>query len=124
VKNPKPYVALIDGIVMGGGVGIWVHGSHRVAGDRFAFAIPEVGIGFFPDVGATWFLPRLAGEIGTYYRHGLERPTLFRHQARPGQRSARARPPCFRRTSTICPGEQNLTRQRAGPAIVFRGSEP
>src|SRR5215813_12611023 len=63
---PKPYVALIDGIVMGGGVGISVHGSHRVAGDRFEFAMPEVGIGFFPDVGATWFLPRLPGEIGTF----------------------------------------------------------
>jgi enoyl-CoA hydratase len=62
----KPYVALIDGIVMGGGVGVSVHGSHRVAGDRFEFAMPEVGIGFFPDVGATWFLPRLPGEIGTY----------------------------------------------------------
>jgi enoyl-CoA hydratase/carnithine racemase len=63
---PKPYVALIDGIVMGGGVGVSVHGSHRVAGDRFDFAMPEVGIGFFPDVGATWFLPRLPGEIGTW----------------------------------------------------------
>jgi enoyl-CoA hydratase len=62
----KPYVALIDGIVMGGGVGISVHGSHRVAGDRFTFAMPEVGIGFFPDVGGTWFLPRLPGELGTY----------------------------------------------------------
>jgi enoyl-CoA hydratase len=67
IKNyPKPYVALIDGIVMGGGVGVSVHGSHRVAGDRFSFAMPEVGIGFFPDVGATWFLPRLPGELGTY----------------------------------------------------------
>jgi len=65
-RYPKPYVALIDGIVMGGGVGVSVHGSHRVAGDRFQFAMPEVGIGFFPDVGATWFLPRLPGEIGTY----------------------------------------------------------
>jgi enoyl-CoA hydratase len=63
---PKPYVALIDGIVMGGGVGISVHGSHRVAGEKFQFAMPEVGIGFFPDVGATWFLPRLPGETGTY----------------------------------------------------------
>jgi enoyl-CoA hydratase len=62
----KPYIALIDGIAMGGGVGVSVHGSHRVAGDRFSFAMPEVGIGFFPDVGATWFLPRLAGELGTY----------------------------------------------------------
>src|SRR5205823_4838846 len=62
----KPYVALIDGIVMGGGVGISVHGSHRVAGDKLLFAMPEVGIGFFPDVGATWFLPRLPGQLGTY----------------------------------------------------------
>ncbi len=62
----KPYVALIDGIVMGGGVGVSAHGSHRVAGDRFQFAMPEVGIGFFPDVGATWFLPRLPGALGMY----------------------------------------------------------
>ena len=63
---PKPYVAMIDGICMGGGVGVSVHGSHRVAGDRYLFAMPEVGIGFFPDVGATWFLPRLPGELGAY----------------------------------------------------------
>ena len=62
----KPCVSLIDGIVMGGGVGISVHGSHRVAGDRYQFAMPEVGIGFFPDVGATWALSRPPGEIGTY----------------------------------------------------------
>src|ERR1022692_659668 len=67
IKNyRKPYVALIDGIVMGGGVGVSVHGSHRVAGDRFQLAMPEVGIGFFPDVGATWFLPRMPGELGTF----------------------------------------------------------
>ena len=67
IKNyRKPYVSLIDGIVMGGGVGISVHGSYRVAGDRFQFAMPEVGIGFFPDVGATWFLPRLPGQLGTF----------------------------------------------------------
>jgi len=67
IKNyPKPYVAVIDGIVMGGGVGVSLHGSHRIAGDGFAFAMPEVGIGFFPDVGATYFLPRLAGRTGTY----------------------------------------------------------
>jgi enoyl-CoA hydratase len=65
-RYPKPYISLIDGIVMGGGVGLSVHGSHRVAGDKFLFAMPEVSIGFFPDVGATWFLPRLPGELGTY----------------------------------------------------------
>jgi enoyl-CoA hydratase len=63
---PKPYVALIDGIVMGGGAGVSVHGSHRVAGDKFLFAMPEVGIGFFPDIGATWFLPRFPDELGAY----------------------------------------------------------
>ena len=62
----KPYVSLIDGIVMGGGVGVSLHGSHVVAGPRFAFAMPEVGIGFFPDVGATYFLPRLPGEAGAW----------------------------------------------------------
>lgn len=63
---PKPYVALVDGIVMGGGVGVSLHGSHRIAGDKFSFAMPEVGIGFFPDVGATYFLPRLPGATGMY----------------------------------------------------------
>jgi len=62
----EPYLALIDGIDMGGGVGLSVHGSHRVAGDRYSFAMPEVGIGFFPDVGATWFMPRMPGELGAY----------------------------------------------------------
>lgn len=63
---PKPYVALIDGIVMGGGVGVSLHGSHRVAGERYLFAMPEVGIGFFPDVGATYALPRLPDASGVY----------------------------------------------------------
>jgi enoyl-CoA hydratase len=65
-RYPKPYVALIDGIVMGGGVGVSLHGTHRVAGERYLFAMPEVGIGFFPDVGATYALPRRPGESGTY----------------------------------------------------------
>ncbi len=63
---PKPYIALIDGIVMGGGVGVSLHGSHRIAGEKYLFAMPEVGIGFFPDVGATWALPRLPGAAGTW----------------------------------------------------------
>ncbi|MGL5117300.1 MAG: enoyl-CoA hydratase/isomerase family protein [Beijerinckiaceae bacterium] len=63
---PKPIVALIDGIVMGGGVGLAFHGSHRVATEKLTFAMPEVGIGFFPDVGASWFLPRIEGNAGRY----------------------------------------------------------
>jgi len=63
-RYPKPYLALLDGIVMGGGVGVSVHGSHRVAGERFQFAMPEVSIGFFPDVGGTYVLPRLPWRAG------------------------------------------------------------
>jgi enoyl-CoA hydratase len=63
---PKPYVALISGIVMGGGVGVSVHGSHRIADETTNFAMPETGIGLFPDVGGSFFLARAPGEIGMY----------------------------------------------------------
>jgi enoyl-CoA hydratase len=63
---PKPYVSLIDGIVMGGGVGISVHGSHRVMTERALFAMPETGIGLFPDVGATVFLRNCPSGVGMY----------------------------------------------------------
>jgi len=63
---PKPYVAFLKGIVMGGGVGVSVHGSHRVADETTVFAMPETGIGLFPDVGGSHFLPRCPGETGMY----------------------------------------------------------
>jgi enoyl-CoA hydratase len=63
---PKPFVALIDGLCLGGGIGISVHGSHRVATEQAAFAMPETAIALFPDVGATYFLPRLPGQLGLY----------------------------------------------------------
>jgi len=63
---PKPYIALIDGICMGGGIGVSVHAPYRVATEHAAFAMPETAIGFFPDIGATFFLPRLPGELGRY----------------------------------------------------------
>lgn len=65
-RFPKPYVALIDGIVMGGGVGVSFHGSHRVMTENAQFAMPEVGIGFFPDVGGSHLLPDLGGHFGMY----------------------------------------------------------
>ncbi len=65
-RFPKPYVALMDGITMGGGVGVSVHGTHRVVTERTMFAMPETGIGLFPDVGGGDFLPRCPGAIGMY----------------------------------------------------------
>ncbi|XP_029461883.1 3-hydroxyisobutyryl-CoA hydrolase, mitochondrial-like isoform X1 [Rhinatrema bivittatum] len=62
----KPYVAFIDGITMGGGVGLSVHGHFRVATEKTLFAMPETAIGLFPDVGGGYFLPRLSGRIGCY----------------------------------------------------------
>ncbi|KAG9233010.1 mitochondrial 3-hydroxyisobutyryl-CoA hydrolase-like protein [Amylocarpus encephaloides] len=62
----KPYVAVMDGITMGGGVGLSVHAPIRIATEKTVFAMPETTIGFFPDVGASFFLPRMPGGLGTY----------------------------------------------------------
>jgi enoyl-CoA hydratase len=62
----KPVVAVMDGIVMGGGIGLAGHAAHRLATERLVSAMPEVGIGFAPDVGGTWLLSRPAGELGTH----------------------------------------------------------
>jgi len=65
-RYPKPVVVVMDGIVMGGGIGLATHAAHRVVTDRSAVAMPEVGIGLFPDVGASFLLARSPGRCGTY----------------------------------------------------------
>ncbi len=63
---PKPYLSLIQGIAMGGGLGVSVHGTHRVVSEHALFAMPEVGIGYFPDIGASYFLNKCPGKLGLY----------------------------------------------------------
>ncbi len=65
-RYPKPYVALMTGIIMGGGCGISVHGSHRIVSDTTQIAMPECRIGLFPDIGASHFLARCPGKLGLY----------------------------------------------------------
>lgn len=65
-RYAKPFVAVMDGITMGGGVGVSAHAAHRLVTERSRIAMPETGIGYLPDVGGTWLLPRAPGEAGTY----------------------------------------------------------
>jgi 3-hydroxyisobutyryl-CoA hydrolase len=62
----RPYIAYLDGITMGGGVGLSIHAPFRIATENTVFAMPETTIGFFPEVGASFFLPRMDGQLGAY----------------------------------------------------------
>jgi enoyl-CoA hydratase len=73
-KYPKPYIAFMDGLVMGGGVGLSAHARHRVVTEKTKLAMPEVGLGFFPDIGGTWLLSRSPGEVGAFF--GLTGQTM------------------------------------------------
>ena len=70
----KPYIAYMDGLVGGVGVGLSAHGRHRIVTEKTRLAMPEVGLGFFPDVGGTWLLSRAPGELGAYF--GLTGQTM------------------------------------------------
>src|SRR6516164_5761370 len=72
-RYPKPFVAVMDGLVMGGGVGLSTHAAHRIVTERSAVALPEVGIGFFPDIGASYRLARTRGFAGSYLALTSER---------------------------------------------------
>jgi enoyl-CoA hydratase len=65
-RYPKPFVAIMDGVTLGGGVGLSAHASHRVVTERSKVGMPETTIGYVPDVGGTWLLSHAPGELGTY----------------------------------------------------------
>ncbi len=78
-RYPKPYISLINGICLGGGLGVSVHGSHRIVTEGAVMAMPETAIGLAPDIGASFFLPRLPGFLGTYLGlsgHRIEGPDI------------------------------------------------
>ncbi len=75
----KPFIALLHGITMGGGLGVSIHGSHRVGAESLVLAMPETGIGFYPDIGASYFLPRCPGKLGWHL--GLSGEKIDAHDA-------------------------------------------
>ncbi|KAL5343133.1 ClpP/crotonase-like domain-containing protein [Aspergillus crustosus] len=108
----KPFVSVMDGITMGGGVGLSVHAPFRIATERTVFAMPETTIGFFPDVGGSFFLPRLDGELGTYLALTSERlagvqalyagvATHYFHSSALGNLTARLSELVFRDNATL-----------------------
>jgi len=130
---PKPYVAFMDGIVMGGGVGLSAHSSHRVVTERTKLAMPEVGLGFFPDVGGTWLLSHAPGETGTYF--GLTGQTMngpdavyarFADAVVPSQRLAALREALTRVSPGTPSGEITTlitgfaTGERSGPVAAMQ----
>jgi enoyl-CoA hydratase len=132
-KFPKPYVAFMDGIVMGGGVGLSAHSSHRVVTERTRLAMPEVGLGFFPDVGGTWLLSHAPGEIGTYF--GLSGQIMngpdavyarFADAVVPSQKLAALRDALTKARPGTMPGEimtliaQFATGETAGPVAAMQ----
>src|SRR5712671_645703 len=132
-KFSKPYVAFMDGIVMGGGVGLSAHSGHRVVTERTKLAMPEVGLGFFPDVGGTWLLSRSPGEIGTYF--GLTGQTMngpdavyarFADAVVPSGKLAALREALTRLRPGVTPGDVKslidsfATGETAGPVAALR----
>lgn len=130
-KFAKPYVAFMDGIVMGGGVGLSAHSAHRVVTERTKLAMPEVGLGFFPDVGGTFLLSRSPGEIGTYF--GLTGQTMngpdaiyarFADAVVPSAKLASLREALTKVRPGITPGEIKTlidgfaTGERSGPVAA------
>lgn len=113
---PKPVVALIDGIVMGGGASVSINASHRVAGERFVFAMPEAGIGMFPDVGGTYFLPRLPRRAGVYF-------ALTGLRATPGDACAFGLADAFVRSADFAALAEALEGETAVEATIARFSE-
>ncbi len=128
-KFIRPNVPLINGLVLGGGIGISLYGTHCVAGEGYRFAMPQVGIGFLPDIGGTYFLPRMLGRTGLYLasdraphrtRRGLPPPSRQPHH--PG-RAFRCDQGCLERQPSHRPAPRRPPprpwRRRARAAHAF-----